>query len=234
MIDEGRIIAWLDGELDAADADEVAAAVAADPSLAAYAEAQRRLATRLQSAFSGVLAQDLPLSLARAAAPAAGASRWRIDAARRLGPPVWAGLAAAVVLAFAAGYAARWAAPGRILAERDGRLVAAGALAHALDTQLASAPPPGSRPDAVRVLLTFRAHDQRVCRSWTTAGVAGVACRAGQDWMIAATAAAPSDAGEYRMASAGDPTLLAIVASMVETGPFDAPQEAQLRRRAWR
>ncbi|MCW6533149.1 anti-sigma factor, partial [Sphingomonas sp. MMSM20] len=51
-IDEARIIAWVDGELDDAAAARVAGAVAADPALAALAERHRRMKARFAAAFA--------------------------------------------------------------------------------------------------------------------------------------------------------------------------------------
>jgi hypothetical protein len=243
MIDDGQLIAWLDGELGPEDARAVAAAVEADPDLAARAEAHRRVAERLRSAFSVVLEQPLPQALADAVGAAEVVSLDRERALRTrsartprgIGLPVWARLAAIVLLAFAAGYVFRPVEPGRIMSERGGKLVATGRLAHALDTQLASSPAPyAERTAAIRVLLSFRARDGRICRSWSTAGQSGIACHVGQTWTMAATAATGREVGQYRMASDGNPGLLAIMDAMVAEGPFDAAQEARLKKGRWR
>lgn len=245
MIDDGRLIAWLDGELGPEEARAVAAAVEADPDLATRAEAHRQVADRLRSAFAVVLKQALRPALTDAvgggAAEVVSLDRKRAlrqpptMTTRRLKLPVWARIAAIAPLAFAAGYVFRLAAPDRLMAERDGRLVAAGGLAHALDVQLASTQPGSSaHTGAIRILLSFRARDGRVCRSWTTVGQAGIACHDGPTWTVAATAAVPREAGQYRMASGGDPGLLATMDAMVAEGPFNAAEEACLRQDQWR
>ena len=51
MIADEKFFAWLDGELDGAEAEKMAAKVAADPELQALAAQHRALAARLTSAF---------------------------------------------------------------------------------------------------------------------------------------------------------------------------------------
>jgi hypothetical protein len=245
MIDDRQLIAWLDGELGPKEARAVAAAVSADPELAARAEAHRKLAARLRSAFASVVDEALPLALTDALGASAldvvSLDRERALASRRSSPlraislPAWARLAAIAPLAFAAGYILRPAEPDRLMSERGGELVATGVLAHALDTQLASSPPPSSgQVEAIRVLLSFRARDGHVCRSWSTDSQAGIACHAGQGWTMAATASTPRGAGQYQMASGVNPGLLAVIDAMVANGPFDAAEEARLQKDRWR
>jgi anti-sigma factor RsiW len=61
-----QLIAYLDGETDAATSSEVAAAIARDPALAREAEALRRSATALRAAFDDVLREPLPERLVAA------------------------------------------------------------------------------------------------------------------------------------------------------------------------
>jgi anti-sigma factor RsiW len=62
-----QLIAYLDGEADAATASEVAAAIAHDPALASEAEALRQSAIALRAAFDDVLHEPLPERLVAAA-----------------------------------------------------------------------------------------------------------------------------------------------------------------------
>ena len=55
MTDEELFYAWLDGELDGEEAEQVAARVAADPALNAKAEQHRALAASLRGAFVGAI-----------------------------------------------------------------------------------------------------------------------------------------------------------------------------------
>ncbi|MFN3843995.1 MAG: zf-HC2 domain-containing protein, partial [Rehaibacterium terrae] len=59
-ISDERLMAYVDGELDAAQAAQVEAAIAADPALAAAVARQRRLRERLRAAFDPVLDQPVP------------------------------------------------------------------------------------------------------------------------------------------------------------------------------
>jgi hypothetical protein len=242
MIDDAQLIAWLDGELTPDAAKMVAAAVAKDPDLAARAAAHRALSDRLGSGFSALLEQPLPQRLMEAAGGSGvvdleRARNLRTPAAiktRHLSLPPWARIAAIVPVVFAAGYVTHLAAPKGILSDRGGELVATGKLAHALDTQLASSPTGVQDPGAPRIHLSFRARNGQICRTWTAERQSGIACRAGEAWTIAATAARSSDGELYRMASAGDPGLLATMDALVAEGPFDATQEARLRAAQWR
>jgi anti-sigma factor RsiW len=61
------LIAYLDGELDAERADEVAAAIASDPALAREAQALAETAAALRAAFDDVLHEPVPDHLLAAA-----------------------------------------------------------------------------------------------------------------------------------------------------------------------
>ncbi|MFC0677416.1 hypothetical protein ACFFGH_06055 [Lysobacter korlensis] len=63
-IDEHELQAWIDGELAPSDAARVAAAVAADPVLAAQASRERRLRERLRAEFDPVLDEPVPARFA--------------------------------------------------------------------------------------------------------------------------------------------------------------------------
>ena len=64
--------------------------------------------------------------------------------------------------------------------------VAQGPLAAALDTQLASAQPADA---ATRIGLSFAAADGRLCRTFDSAALSGLACRGGEGWQLMMTAA---------------------------------------------
>ena len=67
MLDEAKFFAWLDGELDAHEAEEVAGHVAGDPGLTALARKHRQLKERLRAAFEPVAVTPLGVASQRIA-----------------------------------------------------------------------------------------------------------------------------------------------------------------------
>src|SRR5206468_3729067 len=134
----------------------------------------------------------------------------------RIGPPQWAALAACLVAGVLVGRLA-WPQPGALV-ERDGALVARGRLERALSTQLASAEGP------VRIGLTFRAADQRYCRTFADAPerLAGLACRQDGRWVAVTTATLTASAAPaYRTAASETPAaVLAAVDALREGDPL--------------
>lgn len=235
-IDEGLLIAWVDGELDHDTAARVAAAVADDPALGAVADAHRALALRLRTGFAPIMAEPVPEAIAEATAapiaPVIDFESHRVDRearveTRRRHPPVWLALAATLVIGVVIGRGTGFDVSRAAFVDKGGTLVASGPLAKALDDQLAST----AGDDPVRITLSFKAQDGHYCRSWALAAQQGVACRSGNDWRIAATAAA-DDEGRYRMAG-GDTGLMARIDSMIAGEPLDATQERAAKDRHW-
>src|SRR5512135_2932910 len=85
QISEETLMAYADGELDAAAAAQVEAAIRGDPELAARLARQRTLRARLRDAFDAELAEPVPQRLVDAAMrPAPAASKVvPLDAARQ-------------------------------------------------------------------------------------------------------------------------------------------------------
>ena len=226
-IDEADILAWLDGELAPAEAARVASAVAADPTLARLAETHRGVAERLRTGFAPLLAEPVTaasnvVEFARREAPQ--------PAPRRFVMPAWTALAATLVIGLITG---SMVGRGALVMSPGDRpdVIAQSGLANALDTQLASGPQDG----AIRIALTFRARDGKLCRTWAAAAQAGIACRAGDDWAIKALApTAASESGGYRTAAGAGPQLMATVDAMIDGAPLDAAQEASARAASWR
>lgn len=232
MIDEAKLMAFADGELDGAEREDIARAVAADPALQARVEAHRRLSGRLAGAYAGVLEESVPERL-RAAAQAASpreaevvdlsarrAARWSVRE--------WGAMAASLAGGLIIGFGAMRAEAPLIAVTGEG-MTAQGALARALDTQLAA-----DEAGAVRIGLSFRAEDGGYCRTFelTARATAGLACRGDGGWSVAMTAAQPNQ-GELRMA--GAPTeILAAVDARIAGEPLDAEAEAAARDAGWR
>ena len=233
MIDDETLFAWLDGELDAARADEVGRAVAADAELARKAEAHRRMAIRLRQGFDPLMGGPVPDRIGQAPIDF-GAARERHQArgAPRL-LPAWASLAATLVVGLIGGGLLMRGSPSSDpVTLQGGKLVAAAALDKALDVQLASA----SQDNGIRIGLTFRGKDGATCRTFANLGAAsGLACREGGSWRVRGLfggEAGPT--GEYRLAAGEDPRLAALVDETIAGDPFDAAQERAARDRGWK
>lgn len=237
MVDEEKFFAWLDGELEPDEAEEVERAVAADPELSRLADEHRAMAAGLRGAFDTVAAAPVPERLRQGARPRPAKvidfAACREALARPfLGPlPQWAAMAAMLVLGLFAG-----ALAGRDLASspvevRGGELYAAGAVDQALERQLASS---AGAQGEVRIGLTFRDQSGAICRSFETGASAGLACRADGDWRMRGLFAAPEGAEtEYRMAAGADPRLMELVDSTMAGEPLDAEQERAALERGW-
>jgi len=234
MIDETKLFAWLDGELDAAEAAAVEAEVAANPRLARMAEQHRAFGARLRGAFDPVAAAPVPERLVAAVkAPEAKVIDFGPRRERRGWSPLpqWAAMAASLAIGIALGttlIGERGASPVEM---RGGKMFAAAGLDQALDKQLASA---GAAGD-VRVGLTFRDQAGTICRSFTGERSSGLACRDGGDWQVRGLFAAPEgQSGDYRMAAGTDPNLAGLIDSTIAGDAFDAEQEKTARERGWR
>jgi hypothetical protein len=226
MTQEERLIAYVDGELDAADRAAFEAEMAADPQLAANADLHRRLAGRLAAAYAPILDEPVPAHLAVMVSSA----NHNADGRARLGPPAWAAMAACLVVGVLAGRLA-WPQPG-LLVSRGGALIARGELAEALSRQLAA------EPGAVKVGVSFQTADGRYCRTFTSPRdrLAGLACRKDGAWVTeVATAFRAGATPDYRTAGVDTPpAVLTTMDRLIAGPPLDAEQERAARERGWR
>ena len=257
MNDE-RWMAYVDGELDAAERAAFEALLAGDPPLAAQVREQQALRRRVADAFAPDLDEPVPERLLAAAriapqtADVVDLARARVrreqrDAAPR--PlravrdwrwPEWGAIAASVLVGVLAGrfVGGDVVEPVAGLASGpNGALVAHGALAAALSTQLASS---DSSDAAVRVGISFVSRSGPYCRSFVMAQpsrLAGLACRESDQWQVQLVAPAGHDeaAGGYRTAGAAlPPALLRAIDERITGTPLDAAAEADAARRGWR
>lgn len=235
-ISEAELQAYVDGELAPADVARVEAAIAVDPALARQFERERALRARLHAAFDPVLDEAPParfttlLQGAQGAKPeAAGADAIDIPRRRRSSWRAPAFALAASLLVLAASLLLRdTIAPVRM---QGGHLVASGELARALDAELASAPQANA---TVAIGLSFRARDGHVCRSFTQAALAGLACREGEEWAIAVLSHADARDGDIRQAgSEMPPEVQAAIDARMQGEAFDAAQEQAARAARW-
>ena len=230
-----KFFAWLDGELEGAEAAEMEARVAADPDLAKAAEEHRAFAARLRGAFDPVAQAPVPERIGEAVRPSATIAelsdwRERKQQASRRPLPQWMALAATLAVGIIAGTMVSSGPAGHPVELRGGQMIAAAALDRALDGQLAS-----ETQGEVRIGLTFRDRAGSVCRSFTAQASTGLACHDGEDWRVKGLFA-PSEGqgGAYRMAGAADPALAALIEDSIAGDPFDQAQELQAKQKGWR
>jgi hypothetical protein len=232
--DDGRIHAYVDGELDAFTAARLEAASAQDATLKARIERQRRLRSQLKADFEPVLDEQIPARLLEAVRNSP-ANVTPIHAARprpRI-QPLWLGaLAASLVIGLTIG----WLAPrdsGLPIAVGSDGLVATGYLDAALSQALSS---DGRTTSGVQVPLSFQASDGAYCRGFSLAtGTDGLACRTTGRWHIQAMGqAAAGTAQDYRQAgSALSPAVLAVIGDRQSGDTLDVEQEKQVRAAGW-
>lgn len=224
-IDPETLMAYADGECDPLTARRVEKAMAADPAIAAEVEAHRALRMQLSNAFAPVADEPIP---ARIAAPLTsnvvafpGRPRRRFSAA-------WAGaVAASLMVGLVLG---RGLMPAGPVATGASGLVAGGALARALDTQLGS---DGAR-DGVRMLASFRAQDGALCRVFTATRTSGIACRDGQAWALRRTMTGVTENGAYRQAASPTAALMTDAQDLMAGEPLDTAAERDAVARGWR
>lgn len=227
--DDETLMAYADGELDAAARAEIEAAIAADPALRARIEAHRELRRLVSDAYAGAADEPVPerLSAMLQPAPVVDLAAARARRTPRAWPAWsnWAAIAATLVVGVLVG---RMTEPPSPIVTQDGALVARGELAKTLDTQLASA--------SGEVGLSFRNRNGEYCRTFRSDGVAGLACRGGEAWDVRmAVASAPGTAGDYRMAGSDTPPeVLRAVEAMIDGQPLDDEAEAAARAKGWR
>lgn len=244
-VDEETLMAYADGELDSTRRAEIAAALEKDPALAARVEKHRALRADVAGAFGTVLSEAVPERLrAAATGTAAPAERTRGNVVkfpargtRATSTPwrtrEWLAMAASLVLGVVISWRAFSPADSATIIARDGALVARGALATALDEQLASNQPGDA---AVSIGLTFKARDGSYCRSFSlrAGGVAGLACRAGEEWRIPVTASADAAGGDFRQAAgATPPAVMQAIEARIAGDALAAQEETQARDAKW-
>ena len=228
------LMAYADGELDRETRRAIEAEMAIDPQVAQEIERQRALRADVGAAFAGVLDEQVPDRLLRAATKAEAPAPQR----RQWSWSEWTSIAASLVIGVIAGRAILGPAATKddmIATAADGNLVAGGQLAQALSQQLSSEDGSG-----IDIGLTFRSKSGEYCRTFgTRAGtdVVGFACRDAEAWRIDMLSTAPrTQAGAgYRMASTQLPApIVQAIADRMQGEALDADQEAIARQRRWR
>lgn len=238
--DDDTLMAFADGELDEAQRAEIAAAMEKDPELARRVANHRELRVRVADAFSPVLGQPVPDRLVTAARGATAPATQRrgevVQFPSRGKPPgqpwrarEWGAMAASLALGAIISWKLLSPAEPLVTAS-NGSLVARGALASALDSQLASTQ---VETDPVRIGLSFETREGHFCRSFQLrdAGTAGLACRIEGEWRIPVTAEAAS--GDLRQATSPPPTVLQAIEARISGEALDPAGEEKARDAGW-
>jgi hypothetical protein len=239
IIDDGRLIAFLDGELDAADRAEVEAALSLDPLLAARLAKLRSVRARISEVYAPLAedavhervanGRDNVVRLADRRQPPSP-SRPKLN----LKWPAWGGLAATFAGGLVLGYAAAHEGGGVLSLRGDGVLMARGDLVRALNENRAGEAGP------IRIGTSFKAADQRYCRTFQveTRRVAGVACREGPGWVARMTATdldAKAGGPTSAPTASGMPSSVQTAAAAMAVGaPLDEAAERLARARGWK
>jgi len=260
-IPEERLMAYADGEVDAAERAAIEAAMKADPALARRVEQHRALRARLGGAFNAVLDEPVPdrllsavrnaptttdgdasvTDLGRARAARADAAA---DSARKRSKwtgAQWAAIAASLVVGAIIGHFALQSSELGPIAQRDGHLVAQASLEQALSTQLASEQ---SDSGPVHIGVSFKNKGGEYCRTFVVqqgasaiSALSGLACRQGGAWDVRTLARASVSAGSeggYRPAGSElPPSVRAALEDQIDGEPLDATSEAQARTNGW-
>lgn len=242
-----EIMAYVDGELGEATRARITLAALGDRELAERIAAERALRDRLSAHFAPVAEAPVPeawlntIRQATAATPRivniADARARKQASAKPAGQRAWTApwaataIAASLVLGVFVGQ--RWqteSSTGPITA-RNGALLAAGGLARALDTQLASA----QDGAPIRMLGTFHRSGGDLCRVFSGAQASGIACHANGQWQLqhVLPGSAPS-AAAYQQAGSGNAELMAIAQDMTAGTPLNADEEREAKAKGWR
>ncbi|WP_226978592.1 hypothetical protein [Xanthomonas sp. LMG 12460] len=256
-IDALTLQAYADGELDAAQAAQVEAALRSDPQLTQALERLRSLQARLRAGFAPVLDEAVPARLLAAArARPADAPGQDTAVAARPPSPIHATAQASRPTPLRPRARRRWALPAALAAalllglwiaqrqlpqgDAHGPTVAAaqgsvaeGALAQALTQQLS-----GQSQGSVRIGLSFRDRDGHYCRTFALSNAnAGLACQRDGAWRVEllAPAGEREDGGGMRMAASPMPAaVLQAVDARIAGEALDADGEQRARARGWR
>ena len=221
--------AFVDGELDDLTARRIERDAATDTALAAEIARHRALKSRLAAHYAPIAEEAVPDRLRSLLAidhKIDTSLADRRDARRtRFGAIHWGAIAASLVLGLTIGLRP-WTPPANVATD-DGALVAAGPLAEALDTQLASAQAGNT---AVRIGLSFEDKTGRYCRSFESSALDGIGCREGRRWQLERTLRGRASS-DYRQASSGE--LAAAVSAMMGPDALDAEGERMARDAGW-
>ena len=229
MIDKNEIpaetlMAYADGEVDLLTAKRVERAIAADPTLAERVDQHRALTASLRATYAPLEAAPLPDAVTAMLKKSAKVAPLHASAPVRRERPIWMGAVAASLVAglIAGPLIFSGSDPG--IAIEGGQAVARGEIATALSTQLASTQEADAR---VRIGVTFRGGQDRLCRTFESGETGGIACAEGDAWRLERLYGGMARQGTaYRQASSGAAAMMADAQAMMRGEPLDANAEA--------
>lgn len=234
--DRATIAAYIDGELDLVTAKRIEKAMETDAELTKVIEDEMDLRSKLHRHFAPLLVEAVPDRLTALLTPSVAnivdnsldqrrarrAATWYRPSAMQFGA-----MAASLVVGLMIGGTALNRNAG-IVSDRGGQIMASGALATALDTQLASNQPAGAE---IRIGTSFAAKEGGFCRTFESASLDGIACNADGQWQLRQTLSG-KQTSQYRQASAG--TLAEAASAMMAGDPLDAAEEKAAQSRKWK
>ena len=240
------LMAYADGELDDATRQQIREAINRDPEIARRVASHQALRDSLRSSFEPVLAEAVPDRLLAAARSKRRESsdsnvvplRSRTKAPAPVRPlPKWAALAASFVLGALALQFATSLRNSPSITERNGQLLAAGALQQALSNQLSGLQ--AIAPSA-HIGISFLSKKGQYCRTFQlpqSTSLSGLACNEAGNWKVEILARADGSSTanpEYRPAGSNlPPAVIQAVNDNIAGDPLDAKSEASARARQW-
>jgi hypothetical protein len=258
-ISDEILMAYADGELDAATREAVEAAMREDTQIAARIARHRALRLQVQAAYAAELSEEVPQRLLTAAkgaaaegAAAKGAAdtegkvvnlrdpaRARVDrdAPHRRRWRTMGSLAASVIAGVAVGFLIWGRAGSPFVRGAGGELLARGQLAQALSSQLVAEQ---SSRSGVLIGLSFLDKSGDYCRTFALAAAvpqSGLACHRGEGWQVQALIQGSRGTGnspEFRTAASTTPAaILTLVEGQIAGEPLDPAGEKAARQRDW-
>jgi hypothetical protein len=237
---EEQAIAYVDGALAPEEQDRFRELLAQRADLRLLVEEHEELRAAIVQAFGPPPGEAVPdgleaMILDDGAGVVTAIDKARAEKKRRVHLPgwqQWASMAAALAIGFVGAQLLDGMPGSSLVAESDGGLAARGALAQRLDRQLSGEE--GLGP--VRVALSFRSAEG-ICRVFSLeTGMAGLACRQGEEWKIRSIMTTGKDGAPspYRLASSDLPaSLMAEVDQLIEGPVLDRQMETAARENHW-
>jgi hypothetical protein len=241
QFDEETLMAYVDGELEPETRAALETALPIDPELSARVEQHRNFRTLVGGAFDSVLDEEIPDRLLQTAHTAPASNVVSMDATRATSMrrswswPEWGAIAASLLVGIFVARAVGSRSDEAVIA-RDGRLIASGALAAALDDRFSGERVKGSD---VQIGLSYRSKTGDYCRTFNSNGedsMAGIVCRTNDYWAVQALVRgqAAHATTNYRMADTSVPPLiLQIVQDSIDGAALDRQAEDAARAKRW-